>query len=254
MPQRICSVVGTVLLALAVASPALAQKKRSKKAATEEKAAEEKKAAAEAEKKKEEETPLPDDSAWEKPPVEDEKPAPAPIKGVKAELDTSIAKPWSAALVLGYGFMTDRRSQILVPQDPYTLAMGIRGGYTFDFKLYAGLFFTYYLGSSGSGGISGSVANEKSAANYIQFGAEGGYDWAMGPVLVRPSLQLGPAIAIVDPDGGKTTSTTGMMFGPGIAVLAPIDDWFIGGEGRFILIAGDGPAAFLVAANGGLRF
>jgi hypothetical protein len=44
------------------------------------------------------------------------------------------------------------------------------------------------------------------------------------------------------------------MVGPGITVVHPWDNLFLGGEGRFLIVTGDGTSAFLLAATLGMRF
>jgi hypothetical protein len=191
---------------------------------------------------------------WEKPPIEQEKPIGPPPKPV--EKASGDGRRWSAGLLLGWAFKTDRSAANL-GADPYGLGFGIRGGYTFDFKLYTGVYYMYYIGSSESGSSARvNVPAQQHAANYMQFGAEGGYDWWVGPVIIRPSLQIGAALAITDNSAsGATTSVTRLMFGPGFTVIAPIDSFFIGGEGRANLVpSSNGVSAVLLGVTAGLRF
>lgn len=287
MHQRLCSILGTLSLALCVAgaSPALAQKKKAgadegkseaaadegndegkkderparggkKKKGKKDKQdeAEEKKDEAEGEgaEEKPAEPPV-EDSAWERPPADDEKPKPPPPKRVETVKKPGGELPWSAGLLLGYGFKTDRNNQNL-GADPYGFVAGLRGGYTLDFNLYVGLFFDYYLGSSETGDSARiNTGSQTSHANYIQFGAEVGYDWWVGPLIVRPSMPFGAAFAVTDVTG-ETDSVGAMVFAPGLMIVTPIDEWFIGGDGRFVLVTGNGVSAFKLAATGGLRF
>jgi hypothetical protein len=289
MPLRLCSILGTLLLALAVATPVLAQgkgkegssttaegdsasdssskktsKKKGKRKSKKEK--EEEKAAEEAEAKKAEEekaaaataasadAAAPEPDAWEKPPAEEEKP-PAAAAGAKPAVEKPDhgGKPLSAGLIVGWGFETDRRSASF-SADPYALGAGVRGGYSFDFNLYAGVYFMYYLGSSVTGS-SQYVANPTitTNANYMQFGAEAGYDWWVGPVIVRPSLQLGMAMAFHDVPN-IISPINDFMFAPGVTVVHPWDDYFIGGDLRANVVTGDGTSSLLLAGTFGMRF
>lgn len=281
--KALCSILGTLLgavIALAlVASPSAAQGKK-KKAAEEAPAAEEsaegggsldslmegaaapkkdkkaKKGKAQAEEEQAEEPPpaeeeVAEPDAWERPPMEEKAPpkeAPPPV-----EEKLGDGKQISVGLLLGYGFKTDRQTGGL-GVDPYGLMAGLRGGYTFDFALYAGAYFKYFLGSSGTTG-SGRIATESRDvhASYMQFGLEAGYDLFAGPVILRPSLELGMALAFSDADG-TTRSVGDLMFGPGVAVLYPFDDLFLGGDLRGSLVTGDGVSGVTIAANGGMRF
>jgi hypothetical protein len=286
MPQRLCSILGTLSLAFCIASgsPALAQKKKADDAADTDKADEGKadeqgagkpdKPARGGKKKKgkkakaeeaAEEKPAEGESSgeaaaapaeetvWERPPADDEKPKPPPPKPVAAAKKPGGELPWSAGLLLGYGFKTDRNNQNL-GADPYGFVAGLRGGYTLEFNLYVGLYFDYYLGSSETGDSARiNTGSQTSHANYIQFGAEVGYDWWVGPLIVRPSMPIGAALAITDVTG-QTDSVGAMVFAPGLMIVTPIDEWFIGGDGRFVLVTGDGVSAFKLAATAGLRF
>jgi hypothetical protein len=268
--KALCSILGTSLCLALIASPGVAQKKK-KKAADDapaaeasadaeaggsldslmESAAEKKKKGKEpaeeekAEEPAEEEIAEPD--AWERPPVEEKAPA---KEAAPPPAEPSLEKPFSAALLLGYGFMTDRRGG---GADPYGFMAGLRGGYTFDFKLYAGLFYNYYLGESKTGDSQGTGIESETTANYMHFGAEVGYDAEIGPVQVRPSLQLGVALVVTDVTG-VTDSFSDFMFAPGLTVVYPIDDFFIGGDLRGQIVTGDGVSAVTLAATGGLRF
>lgn len=279
MPLRVCSILGTLLLALSVTSPAFAKKKKgddssessssakkSKKGKKGDDKAESSDSAASTDKpaadtsssdslgagsSEPQETAEP--SSWERPPEEKEKPAgppPAPPEKPKGS-----DRPISASISLGWGFMTDRQTNnIQSAANPYQLGGSLRGGYSFDFHLYVGVYFTMFLGSSESG-TSQAINTVKmdSSARYMQFGADVGYDWWVGPVIVRPSLQIGEALAFATL--GNVHKTVGdFMVGPGISVVHPWDNVFLGGEGRFLIVTGDGVAAFLLAATFGLRF
>lgn len=263
---RFCSTMGTVLLALSLTSPAFAAKK--KKKASDDSA--ESSASADSSKKGKtdsasdtsaDEAPAGDqakkepamaDDSWERPPMEQEKPAgPPPKPIVKVSGD---GMHWSAGLLVGWGFKTDRSTSGL-GSDPYGFGFGIRGGYTFDFKLYVGLFYMYYLGSSTAGACGRSVcADLTTTANYMQFGAEGGYDVWAGPVIIRPSLQFGPALALTNVSG-MSTSVTRAVIAPGFTVVHPMDGFFIGGEARANIVpSSNGVSGILLALHGGLRF
>jgi hypothetical protein len=279
--KALCSILGTLLSVALVSSPVLAQGKKKKKAAEEAPAAEAEVEASgsldslmesAADKKKddkkkkgkkgEEEAPaeeappaeeevVEEPDAWERPPVEEK----APAKEAPKAVDTTPAleSPISIALLLGYGFKTDRRTGHL-GADPYGFMAGVRGGYTFDFMLYTGLYFNYYFGSSQTGGGQRTVSTDSTTtASYMHFGAEVGYDVDAGPVLFRPSLQIGMALGLTD-ETGTTTTVNDMMLGPGFTLVYPIDDFFIGGDLRGAIVMGDGASAVTAAATGGMRF
>jgi hypothetical protein len=271
---RFCSTMGTVLLALSLTSPALAKKKKK----TSDDSAESSQSSDSGSSKKKgksdsassgssegegttaasgsgeaEKAPAMADDSWERPPMEEEKPIGPPPKPV--EKKAGDGRPWSAGLLVGWAFKTDRSTSGL-GADPYGFGFGIRGGYTFDFKLYVGLFYMYYLGSStnSSCGRSCTSINLTPSANYMQFGAEVGYDVWAGPVIIRPSLEFGPALALTDVSG-TSTSVTRAVIAPGLTIVHPMGGFFIGGEGRANIVpSANGISALLVAVHAGLRF
>jgi hypothetical protein len=197
--------------------------------------------------------PAPEPDTWERPPVEDEKP-PAPPPPVETETRAGNDLPWSVGLLAGWGFKTDRRTANF-GADPYGLGAGLRGGYSLDVQLYVGLFVIYYLGSSETGNAARTNDPTITAtASYLQIGAEAGYDWWVGPVMVRPSLLIGPAIAFTDNPQLPRSSVTSLMLAPGLTVVHPIDEWFIGGDLRGTIVTGNGVSDVLLAATAGLRF
>ena len=268
MPLCLCSILGTFLIALSLAAPALAEQgtskgddasdvsasakkskkgskgaKRSKKKADKDEAKDED-AEAEAsdekadkksdkgkddDKKSDTETAeaapaeeaAPEPDAWEAPPEEKEAPPPSAVLAKENEEVAGDGRAISMGLLLGYGFKTDRRARYFAG-DPYTLGAGIRGGYSFDFQLYIGAYFVYYLGS-GTTGDSAFVADPTRTihVNYMHFGAEAGYD---------------------------------LWFGPGATLMVPMEEWFLGGDLRASIVTGDGVSNVLLAATGGLRF
>jgi hypothetical protein len=147
----------------------------------------------------------------------------------------------SAALLVGYGF-----------KDYSNFGIGARGGYTLAQNIYIGGLLQYHFGKS-EGPATGNI---------YYFGVEGGYDFHVDPVIIRPYLGLGPAFghASVDQvcvgtfctDGGSNTETRfGIWLGG--TVLYPINDtWFVGGDFRLPIIDGDVYAT--LSATGGLNF
>ena len=279
--KALCSILGTLLALALVASPGLAQGKKKKKAAEEpapaaeaeaegggsldslmESAAEKKKddkkakkgeAAEETAEAPPAEEAVEEPDAWERPPIEET--APAKEKPVAVEEPpVHGGKPISIALLLGYGFKTDRATGGL-GTDPYGFMAGVRGGYTLDFALYLGVYFNYFLGSTDETGSERiATVMREVHASYMQFGAEVGYDFAAGPVILRPSLEIGVALAFSNAADGMTRSVGDLMFAPGVTVLYPIDDFFLGGDLRGSLVTGDGVSAVTLAATGGMKF
>ena len=154
------------------------------------------------------------------------------------------------------GFETDRRSTLL-GANAYNLGFGLRGGYTLDMNLYVGLVAMYFLGGSQTGSDANTADfNATTSASSLLVAAEIGYDWWVGPLIVRPSIEVGAAIGVTSSRSAaiQSGSLTEVLFGPGITILYPWDQYFIGGEGRADLVTGDGVSAILIAGTFGLRF
>jgi hypothetical protein len=77
----------------------------------------------------------------------------------------------------------------------------------------------------------------------------------VGPLIVRPSLIVGAAVAFSDNPSLPSNTVTSMMFGPGFTVVHPWDDFFIGGDLRANLVpSNNGVSSVLLAATFGVRF
>ena len=99
----------------------------------------------------------------------------------------------SAGLLFGYGF-----------KDGVGLGFGARGGFTLPSNLYVGGTFVYHLGKTESTPIGDLKYN------IYYFGAEGGYDLAAGPVVLRPYLGVGYA-TLAASIAGLSASSSGAM-------------------------------------------
>jgi hypothetical protein len=266
MPLRLRSIAIPLLVALAGAAPAFAQKKsgdaqpesaaqietgKTSQSPTSKKKGGKSKSGASATA-----TAAPSQEAfvepdeWERPPADPEKPPPVAVK--KQPEVVGDGKHISIAAVVGWGFLTDRKADRL-GADPYRLELGVRGGYSFDSQLYLGAFYSYYIGETRSGKSAQTGLMTTASAYYMQFGAEVGYDWWVGPVVVRPSMQVGAALGFTTKLNSPSPIGS-VMFGPGITIFKPIGTFFLGGDMRAVIVPGDGSSAFAVAVNGGLRF
>jgi hypothetical protein len=92
-------------------------------------------------------------------------------------------------------------------------------------------------------------------------GAEGGYDFYVEPVIIRPYLGLGVASASASIPGGTvdgftvpSTSASSSKFAawPGATVLYPVNQFFVGGDARFLIVSDFN--AFSLFATGGMQF
>jgi hypothetical protein len=163
----------------------------------------------------------------------------------------------SVGALLGVGFVTSSNTADI---NPAGFGLGVRGGYTLPMNVYLGGTFVYHFGGSES--FPGGDASY----NMFYFGVEGGYDIAAGPVIVRPYLGLGDVVGHFSMPGinlgplGATPpiSESSGAFGlwPGVAVLYPIDNFFVGGDARFVIATGDNSdfSEFSIFATGGLKF
>jgi hypothetical protein len=100
----------------------------------------------------------------------------------------------------------------------------------------------------------------------LYFGVEGGYDIEAGPVVVRPYLGRGDVIGygsipqvcspFIGCIGGGSVSSSAFGLWPGVAVLYPIDNFFVGGDTRFVIATGDNSdfTEFSLFATGGMKF
>jgi ABC-type transport system substrate-binding protein len=155
--------------------------------------------------------------------------------------DPNLLDPtgWSAAAMLGFAF------------NDIGFGIGARGGYTLDSHVYLGGTLLYHFGQ-----------DDVSA---FLIGAEGGYDFLAGPVVIRPYLGLGVSIVSVNVPtyalpgggtaGGGSASSSNVALWPGCTVLYPIpgnERWFVGGDARILII--NDFNTFALFALGGLRF
>jgi hypothetical protein len=160
--------------------------------------------------------------------------APAAFAG---EMNEGQGGYGSAAALLGFG-----TAQYSV------FGLGARGGYTFaKTPIYVGGTFLYHFGSNN--------------VSSLVFGVEAGYDFLLGPVILRPYLGLGDFIGYVDlPAGlsglGLPDSFSSFALWPGATVMYPINNFFVGGDMRLQIAtdAEDTAASFGVFATGGLTF
>jgi hypothetical protein len=147
----------------------------------------------------------------------------------------------------------------------YGFGFGPRGGYTFpEVPVYLGGVFMFFVGERQTFDAFG--VNGKVRAGYMLLGIEGGYDIGVGPVIIRPTLWLGPAILRAKAcgdfnplaGGGCTAdSDTALLLAPGASVIYAFDDipLWLGGEMRFTIAAkADHQTALMIGFNIGMLF
>ncbi|HEX4334595.1 MAG TPA: hypothetical protein VH062_01705 [Polyangiaceae bacterium] len=143
------------------------------------------------------------------------------------------AEHWQAGAMLGYGF-----------KDVVGVGLGVRGGYTLPMNVYVGGTFVYHFGAD-------------HVSSFV-LGVEGGYDFYLDPVIVRPYLGLGPdffSVSSVCFQGicGGSGSDTKFAAWPGVAVFYPItENWLVGGDARVQIVSD--VTNFQLFVNGGYKF
>jgi len=193
--------------------------------------------------------------AWEKPPEEAEKavagpaaPPPPPVYG--------DGRPFMVGALVGWAVNTDRNNGGL-GADPYGLALGVSGGYTFPFQLYIGVRYVYFLGNTEDSYGGRPPVQTEASTNYNHFAAEAGYDLWAGDAIIRPSALVGGVLGIWNKDGASTPtegSTGAFMISPGFSVIFPMDSFFLGGDLRGNIVTGDGVSGVGLHAMAGARF
>ena len=150
-------------------------------------------------------------------------------------------------------------------QDYKVFGIGARGGYTLaNMPIYIGGTFMYNIGSDIVPGVN---------VHSFLIAVEAGYDFPVGPVVIRPYLGLGDTLisgsiataCVINPltgqcIGGASASSTTSEFTlyPGATVMYPIQQFFVGGDVRIEWLPGVGPGGDNVGlglyATGGMQF
>jgi hypothetical protein len=119
--------------------------------------------------------------------------------------------------------------------------LGLRGGYTLRQNIYIGGTFMYHFVTSG----------------HLYFlGAEGGYDFQLEPVMIRPYIGVGYGNEAFGREGGREFSATAFGFWFGGTVLFNLNEqWFIGGDFKLPIFTGAELFLFPTPSlTGGLNF
>jgi hypothetical protein len=177
--------------------------------------------------------------------------------GATASADTGVSSSssagssfdtrWFIAPLLGY------------LSENLNFGIGVRGGKTLDNHIYIGGTFIYQLGESTGGTATnglGQSVNYSASTSGFYVGPEGGYDFDLRPIVLRPYLGLGLfSWTGSSSAAGVSASASGSQFvvWPGVTVLwsVPNTNFFIGGDARIVSVPG---AAFGVYALGGMHF
>jgi hypothetical protein len=141
----------------------------------------------------------------------------------------------SGAATLGFG------------SNDYGVGFGLRGGYTFPFRLYVGGIANYHFGNDSN------VGDVRNSTRVMYFGPEAGYDLGVGKVILRPVLGLGLAFRNEKTEtGGVATvdnNMTRVYVAPGASVILPIGNFFVGADSRYMINQDNGSITLLGAAG-----
>jgi hypothetical protein len=169
-----------------------------------------------------------------------------PVDSGMHALDTR----WFIAPLLGFA------------SEDLNFGIGVRAGKTLDNHIYIGGTFVYQVGDSGSyaatvAGPGVTTTNVSGSWSYNGFyiGPEGGYDFDLRYVVVRPYMGIGLFDITGSAGGGGATvssSQTQFVIWPGCTVIwnVPNSNFFLGGDLRVITVPG---GAVGVYAMGGIH-
>jgi hypothetical protein len=139
----------------------------------------------------------------------------------------------SGALLFGHGF-----------NDGYRIGVGVRGGVTVPSGLYLGGAFMMHEGLVGWKHERG----EQPQTDVYYGGAEGGWEFAFEPFIIRPYLGVGyglvHASAITECSARQACAAASndgaLALFPGVVGLANVGIFVFGADVRYVLLAGSG--------------
>jgi len=142
-----------------------------------------------------------------KPAAAEEKPAPTDHGANKS------LPPWSIGALVGWS-----------SNAAAGLGFGVRAGYTLPLHVYAGATLIYHLGESEQG----------ATANFLYPGVEGGYELALGPLLVRPYAGLGTLVLRASVPPQSVTRFYFAIWPGAVVTFAITPNIFVGGDVRYL--------------------
>ena len=188
---------------------------------------------------------------------------PAPSSSSSASASVSASSD-SGVTTTGMGMSALDTRWFLSPMVGYLsdyldFGVGLRGGKTLDNHIYIGGTFIYQIGESGSGttvGTLGTTTTYSWSSGGFYLGPEGGYDFDIKYVVIRPFIGLGifnwTSGASV---GGTSYGSSGTRFvvWPGCDVLWNIhnSNFFIGGDLRLVSVPNTAVGFYAI---GGMHF
>jgi hypothetical protein len=150
----------------------------------------------------------------------------------------------------GYGFTTEDSSL-----EPYALGLGANGGITLseDFALYLGARLLWFSGETSQLELmrNGASASVELSRSYLTYGVDVGYDFAAGPLVLRPELGIGGATLYVNdatPDGLTMTETSdgSLYLAPALELLFAPSLLYLGAEIRYMAMTASGQVSGVV--------
>jgi hypothetical protein len=171
--------------------------------------------------------------AWERPPLEAEKPKKK--KHVdKPEEKKGDGNNMNIGIVAGYGFATG--SGFGGQLNPYGFGGGLQGDYELDNHLVLGVGGEFFVGESGFLNRAGGLGRDSAYARYVLAHALVGYNFWFGTKLIlRPSIWVGAAIGLQPPDSSGGRNVWGILLAPGLSFHYLLGDngWYLGADVRF---------------------
>ena len=201
--------------------------------------------------------------AWERPPVEEEKPKRKKVTE-KPEEKKGDGRNKNIGILAGYGFSLGSGFGTV---NPYQLGGGIQGDYELDNHLVLGVGGEFFYGGDNAdardtnGALVSATTGLVPYARYILAHVQVGYNvWFGTNLILRPSIWVGTAIGLQNPDSaGRGRNVWGLLLAPGLTLhyLLGADGWYLGADVRFSVPLAEANSArtgFPVLVTFGKRF
>jgi len=132
--------------------------------------------------------------------------------------------------------------------NPLGFGLGGRAGVS-CFGIYAGISGMYYLGGSEN------VEPKISFSSYL-YGIEGGYNFKILLLTLRPTVEVGNYTVHVSFAGSGSSNTSNVYIEPGVTALLGFGLWFVGADANVFLTPGvsGSTAAFMANGQVGVKF
>lgn len=144
------------------------------------------------------------------------------------------------------------------PIPPLGVGLGGRAGVSFR-SLYAGVDIIDYLRTTGDCGSCPSPPGQtvKQSRSALLYGLEGGYNWKISIVTIRPQLGLGNfrvTSAYGAPTPGPDTVSNYFYLQPAVVALVSLGILFVGADVGMLLVPTGPDSAFTVHGQIGVTF